>query len=70
MSIINKYQEKGYKDREDYLKAVAVKYNCHIDTVLFLAEAFGEGEDFDGLIISLRPEKAGEVKRWKRNEYY
>ncbi len=61
--MMNKYQQEGYENRYEYLKTIAVKYNCHIDDVLFLAESFGEEEDFDGLVISLSYDSKKEVKK-------
>ena len=49
----NIYQEKGYKNREDYLECLAEDYYVPLDTVYALASMLGEDEDFDGLISSL-----------------
>jgi len=52
--MYNPYIENGYKDRADYLQAMAGEYDCPLETVQSLADMLGENEDFDGLISSLR----------------
>lgn len=47
------YQEKGYENRNHYLQCMAKDYGVPYDHVLALADLFGEGEDFDGLVTSL-----------------
>lgn len=49
----NIYQEHGFNSREDYLKDLAEGYDVDYDTVKFLADLYGPGEDFDGLITLL-----------------
>ena len=46
----NIYQEKGYKDRQDYLDSVAEDFRMDQFIVNSVAEVLGEYEDFDGLI--------------------
>lgn len=50
---MNIYQQKGYKDRVDYLKTLAAEYDCPVETVYMIANMLGKREDFDGLISSL-----------------
>ena len=47
------YQKHGYKDREDYLNALADEYGVARMVVFSLAEMLGPNEDFDGLINAL-----------------
>ena len=47
------YTEKGYADRQDYLRCMSEDYNVDIQTVRMLANLFGPDEDFDGLLVSL-----------------
>ncbi|MBT9137151.1 MAG: hypothetical protein DDT34_02238 [Firmicutes bacterium] len=50
---MNSYQKKGYKDRVDYLKALAAEYGVPVEIVYMTANMLGKNEDFDGLISSL-----------------
>lgn len=50
---MNVYQENGFKDREEYLQAVADDFDIPFDTVAALASVLGKSEDFDGLISTL-----------------
>ena len=43
------YQQKGYKNRNDYLYQLSVSYGVPYDAVLVAAHTLGETEDFDGL---------------------
>ena len=47
------YEEKGYKDREDYLRCLADDFGLDNDTVFMAADLLGPSEDFDGLVTSL-----------------
>lgn len=49
----NIYQEKGYENRKDYLRSVAIEYGIDLETVCLLADVLGPNEDFDGLISEL-----------------
>lgn len=49
----NIYNEKGYKNRAEYLESVAEDYGIDDCTVECLADILGESEDFDGLISAL-----------------
>lgn len=49
----NIYVRKGYKNRKDYLKCLALDYGVDYMTVCSLASMLGESEDFDGLISAL-----------------
>lgn len=44
------YKQKGFENRQAYLKSVAEEYGTHEDFVFSLAEVLGPNEDFDGLI--------------------
>ena len=46
----NIYQQKGYKNRRDYLMSLSLEYGVPYDVVLVAANTLGESEDFDGLI--------------------
>lgn len=46
------YQERGYKDRADYLDGLSEDYGVDRQTVQLLADTLGENEDFDGLLIA------------------
>lgn len=48
---MNIYEEKGYKDRDDYLTELCLHYDSEI--VIPLSELYGPSEDFDGLLTSL-----------------
>ena len=56
MGANNIYVEKGYKNRQDYLKNLADDYGADYGTVCEIAEILGENEDFDGLISTLEDE--------------
>lgn len=56
---MNKYQEKGYKNRKDYLESLAEDYNINFLTVVSLADILGPNEDFDGLINALEDIEEG-----------
>ena len=47
------WQERGYKNRQDYLRTMAEDYGVPLGHVLAVADLLGEGEDFDGLISTL-----------------
>lgn len=49
----NIYQERGYKDRQDYLDSVAEDFGMDPIIVNSVAEVLGEYEDFDGLVSML-----------------
>ena len=55
----NSYQEKGYKNRKDYLESLAEDYNINFLTVVSLADILGPNEDFDGLINALEDIEEG-----------
>lgn len=50
---MDKYQERGYANRQDYLQRLAIDYEAPIDVVLAAAELLGPSEDFDGLINAI-----------------
>ena len=49
----NIYNQKGYKNRKDYLVSIADEYGIEESTVFFIANMLGEAEDFDGLISTI-----------------
>jgi len=50
----NIYEERGYRDREDYLRSLAEDYALPLESVKEIAELLGPEEDFDGLICTLQ----------------
>lgn len=50
---MDKYQERGYANRQDYLQWLAINYEVPIDVVLAAADLLGPSEDFDGLINAI-----------------
>ena len=48
--VENIYQEQGFLNRDDYIKALAFDYDVDEDKVYELASIYGEEEDFDGLV--------------------
>lgn len=49
-----RYQERGYKNRHEYLMCLARDYGVPFDTVRRLANQLGEMEDFGKLIEILQ----------------
>lgn len=49
----NIYQINGYKNRKEYLIAMAEEYGVDEETVFLMADMLGKDEDFDGLISML-----------------
>jgi hypothetical protein len=47
---VSVYTEKGYRDRHEYLRNVALDHGIPLRIVLTLAALLGPDEDFDGLI--------------------
>ena len=47
------YQQKGYANREAYLRSLADAYGLKLNMVLQAAALMGPSEDFDGLISTL-----------------
>lgn len=66
----NIYQEKGYKNREDYLITLAEDYGVSYTTVKLLSEILGPSEDFDGLINSLADCNDLYDDLYESNEYF
>jgi hypothetical protein len=54
----NIYQENGYKDRKEYLRAMSDDYGVDIETVYALVDLLGPDEDFDGLVCALEDAEA------------
>lgn len=48
---MNDYIAQGFKNRRDYLEALAEEYDR--DKVFLLASLLGPSEDFDGLVTAL-----------------
>lgn len=46
----NIYEVKGYKDREDYLRQLAIKHNITYKLCYSLAILYGKSNDFTELI--------------------
>lgn len=51
------YQQAGYRDREEYLSALAAEYSLGLEEVYRIADQLGEFEDFGGLIARLEQER-------------
>lgn len=47
------YERNGYEDRNHYLEVLALEYGLDFESVYFLAQMLGEGDDFDGLLIAI-----------------
>ena len=47
------YTEKGFRDRHEYLRELALTYGIPVGFVLTLADLLGPNEDFDGLVMGL-----------------
>lgn len=56
--IMNVYEDNGYEDREDYLRAIAEDSGVDIGIVFAMAELLGPNEDFDGLVTSMEVHNA------------
>ena len=51
----NIYQANGYADREEYLACLAEEYDVSLTEVVQpIAYLLGPGEDFDGLVSTVR----------------
>mgnify|MGYP007069943812 CR=1 FL=1 len=50
---MNRYEDHGYRNRNDYLCSLADDYGVDEDKVFALAELLGEEEDFDMLVTEL-----------------
>lgn len=48
-NVEEKYKNKGYKNRIDYLMLLSVEYGVPYDAVVAAAEKLGHEQDFDGL---------------------
>lgn len=48
------YQERGFKNRKEYLEDLAEHEGADLQAVLLLADLFGPTEDFDGLVSSVQ----------------
>jgi hypothetical protein len=48
------YQERGFKNRMEYLEDLAEREGADLQAVLLLADLFGPSEDFDGLVSSVQ----------------
>lgn len=47
------YQERGYKNREEYLRELAAENGADVQAVFALADMLGPDEDFDGLVVGV-----------------
>jgi len=50
----NIYEERGYRDRKDYLQYLAEDYGLTYEMVKEIADLLGPEEDFDGLVCTLQ----------------
>lgn len=50
------YTDKGFKNRNAYIKDLAEQYPDNEDAVYMMASILGPTEDFDGLVTSLEDE--------------
>lgn len=48
------YQERGFKNRREYLEDLAEREGADLLSVLLLADLLGPTEDFDGLVSSVQ----------------
>lgn len=51
--MVDIYQQKGFKNRREYLADLADQYGVDYDTVATMAHVLGPNEDFDGLVSTL-----------------
>lgn len=51
---MNIYIEKGYKNREDYLRCLVEDNGVPLHIVAMAADLLGESEDFDGLVTTVQ----------------
>lgn len=47
------YTEHGYRNRDEYLRDVALGHGVPLRVVLMTADLLGPNEDFDGLISAM-----------------
>ena len=47
------YQDKGYRNRKEYLEAVAEDFGVPKKVVFAMASMLGEEEDFDALVSEI-----------------
>lgn len=52
-TVMNIYQQNGYKNKKDYLQHLADSYGVDYESVYTLADLLGDSEMFDGLIAAL-----------------
>ncbi len=45
------YQERGYRDRAEYLRELADENGADLEAVQLVADILGPDEDFDGLRV-------------------
>lgn len=48
------YVKNGYRNRDHYLNELADREGVDADVVFALADLYGPGEDFDGLVTALQ----------------
>ena len=53
------YEKNGFKNRRDYLEALADDYGVPVQTVFTLAALLGPSEDFDGLVTEVQDAAEG-----------
>lgn len=54
------YQQKGYKNRREYLEELADNYTIERITVFVMADMLGPEEDFDGLVRMIEKYSEGD----------
>ena len=47
------YEDKGFRNREDYLEQLTEEYGIELETVRIVADMLGSREDFDRLMVAL-----------------
>ena len=53
------YTENGYQNRREYLDSLADDYGVERATVYAIADLYGPGEDFDGLVTAIEDLEGG-----------
>ena len=53
MAKTNRYQELGYKNRQEYLEETAAEHGISPDMAFAVADLFGDTEDFDGFVSAM-----------------
>ena len=51
--VMSIYEDKGYKNRTEYLEELSLDHEVSMETVLLYSDMLGPNEDFDGLVSAL-----------------